>query len=56
MIDYEKLIEFIGEEIESEKRQLDRCTNINSSGAGMAIGAHDAYQRVLSFIGGELDD
>ncbi len=56
MIDYEELIEFINEKIAYEKRQLRSCTNINSCGAGMAIGAHDAYEMVLSFIRGELDD
>ncbi len=49
-LDPMNLIEWLHEQIAYEKRMLARCSNINSSGAGMAIGAHDAYARVIDFI------
>ncbi len=56
MIDYENLKEFLNEQIDYERRQLKNISNINSPGAGMSIGAHDAYAYVLDFIEGRLDD
>lgn len=56
MIDFEKLKQFLLDEIESEKRMVQRFGNQNSPGVAMAIGSHDAYARVLDFIEGRIDD
>ena len=56
MIELAELVDWINEQIESERRQLKTIINVNSSGAGMMIGAHDAYCHVLDFIEGRLDD
>lgn len=56
MIDYEKLTLWLEEQMESEKRMMELCTNINSPDSAMAIGSYDAYVRVLEFINGEIDD
>jgi hypothetical protein len=58
MIDYEKLLEFLAENMESEQRDFERAKaiNINSCGSCMSLGGYDAYRRVLNFITGKLDD
>lgn len=58
MISHEELLEFLTENMESEQRDFERtkAININSCGSCMALGGFDAYQRVLNFIKGKLDD
>jgi hypothetical protein len=58
MIDYEKLLEFLVENMKSEERLFEsaKTININSCGACMSLGGFDAYKRVLDFITGKLDD
>lgn len=56
MIDYEKLKEFLREEIQSELRLMNKYKNINSPGYCMSLGAHEAYVQVMKYINGDLDD
>jgi hypothetical protein len=55
MIDTYKLKQWLREQINNEKKAVMKYSDSQLLDAGICVGSHDAYARVLDFINANLD-
>lgn len=56
MIDSYKLKQWLYEQINNEKKAVMKYSDSQLLDAGICVGAHDAYAKVLDYINGEKND